>query len=73
MARTSRLNKQVLPIFIRTWGWLLLLSLFPATVYGYTQSPWTGLKVFLVLGAISWIGLVWGFWGVLFSRPHKGD
>ena len=73
MARTSRLNKQVLPIFLRTWAWLLLVSLFPTAVYGYTQSPWTGLKVFLAVGTISGTGLLWGFWGALFPKSPEGE
>jgi hypothetical protein len=67
------LNKQVFLIFLRTWAWLLLLSLFPAVMYGFTESAWTGLKVFLLIGAISGAGLLWGSWGVLFPKPPEGE
>jgi len=69
MTLFSKLNKQVALIFLRTLAWLLLFALLPAVVYGYTESPWVGFKVFLVIGAVAALGLLWGFWGALFPKP----
>ncbi|ATD66219.1 hypothetical protein CNR27_01110 [Luteimonas chenhongjianii] len=73
MALFARLNKQVVPICLRTLGWLALVALFPAAVYGYTQGAWVGVKVFLIIGVVAALGLLWGFWGSLFPKKLGGS
>ncbi|OOG59271.1 hypothetical protein [Rhodanobacter sp. C03] len=73
MALFSRLNKKIVPIYLRTLAWLLLFCLLPATVYGYTESIWMGFKVFLVMGVIAALGLLSGFWGAMFPKGSGGS
>jgi len=73
MALMSRLNKKVLGVFLQTEAWLLLVALFPAVVYGYTNSPWVGLKVFLAIASVATLGLLWAFWAVLFPKEPGGS
>lgn len=68
MTISGRLNKQAVPIFLRYLGWLLLVALAPAVVYGYTQTFWAGVKVLLVFTAVAVLGLLWAFWNALFPR-----
>ena len=72
MSLSSRLNKHVFRVFLQTEGWLLLFALFPAAIYGYTHSPWIGIKVFLVFALVVTPGLLWAFWGALFPKD-AGD
>lgn len=71
MSNWSRFNKNAFRVFLRTDGWLLLFALFPAAVYTYTDSLWTGVKVFLVISLVTTLGLLWAFWDALF--PSDAD
>ena len=68
MPKWSRLNKSAFRVFLRTDGWLLLFALIPAAVCTYTDSLWTGVKVFLAISLVTTIGLLWAFWGALFPN-----
>lgn len=66
MSKWSRFNKNAFRVFLRTDGWLLLFALVAAAVYTYTDSLWTGVKVFLVISLVTTLGLLWAFWSALF-------
>ena len=73
MALMSRLNKKFLTVFLQTEAWLLLVALFPSVMYGYTHSPWVGLKVFLAIASVITLGLLWAFWAALFPKETSGS
>lgn len=70
MSKWSRFSKPAFRVFLRTIGWMLLFALLPATLYTYTNSVWTGVKVFLASSLITTLGLLWAFLGTLF--PDDG-
>ena len=72
MSLFSHFNKQVFRVFLQVEGWLLLIALLPAAVYGYTDSIWMGTKVFLAISLVATLGLLWAFWGALFPKD-AGD
>jgi len=68
MPLLSRLNRKVIPVLVRTEAYLLAFALVPAVVYGFTHSPWVGLKVFLGFAVMLTPALIWAFWGALFPK-----